>query len=931
MKLSQQEWSSLSRLLDEALSLPAADRAAWLEVLPQTTDRVRATLREILSSEAGAETDTFLKTLPKLNRVVAANRASGRLGDGAIVGPYRLLREVGQGGMGSVWLAERIDGMLKRAVALKLPHSDLPDIQLEERFGRERDILAALSHPHIARLYDAGVTEDGQSYLALEYVDGRPIGTYCDAHRLDVLRRLALYTQVLDAVQYAHARLVVHRDLKPSNILVDAGGQVHLLDFGIAKLLAEGGVDGELTQAAGRLFTLHYASPEQIGGAPLTTATDVYSLGVILYELITGGPPYRLKRESAGALEEAILEAEVMRPSAACKDSAKAALRGTSLPNLQKMLRGDLDTIVLKALKKIPAERYASVTAFADDLRRYLAYEPVSARPDSLTYRTAKFVRRNRLAVALSGLVLVALMVGLAGTITQAERATRAAAIAGDERNRADEQARAATEQRDFALRELSRASAVNDLNQFLLSDAAPSGKPFTAGELLSRAEAIIQRQHAESDANRAEMLVAIGRQYGTMDQDDRARQILGQAYDLARALPDHTTLARAACPLAAAVNRTGDHERAEALLREAMANLPDEPQFVLDRISCLLEGNVVAREGNDFALGLQRATEAQALLPKLNDRSALLEMRVAIDLAESYRQLGRFPAAVEMFERAYSRLIALGRENTETAGTIYNNWGLTLFMMGQPRKAEEFLRRAVQVSSADGTDKHVSPMVLTNLSRTLLALERNAEAARNADRAYERARTAGDDVVVTQSLILRAVAYRKLGDYARAERLLAEAEPRLRRMGGILGLASLASEHSLLAEARGDSMAALAEMNEAVALADKSKNPDALRYFLLLRAELEIELERIGPALDDSRKTIQLYLDSSERGALSGNLGRAYLVEARALAASGRGDEAERALHSALEQLRPTLGPDHPRTKVAERLASATHATLAR
>ena len=926
MRFTDEQWRALSRLLDQALALPAAERLAWLATLPPEVEKLSTTLRDLLARQAAGETSGFLKTLPRLDLASppAADAEAEQLHEGALVGPYRLLRELGRGGMGSVWLAERSDGLLKRPVALKLPRPGMHGARLRERFARERDILAGLSHPHIARLYDAGVTEDGQPYLALEYVDGQALGAYCDAHRLELSRRLALFLQVLDAVQYAHARLVAHRDLKPTNILVTDEDQVRLLDFGIAKLIAEEtAAESELTQAAGRLLTPDYASPEQISGAPLTTATDIYSLGVILYELVTGERPYRLKRDSRGALEEAILEAEIARPSAACKDPAKASLRGLPLAKLQKVLRGDLDTIVFTALKKNPAERYATVSAFAEDIRRHLAHEPVSARPDSLGYRAAKFVRRNRLAVGLSALAMLALVVGLAGTITQAGRATRQAALAETERNRADRQARAATEQRDFALRELSRAAAINDLNQFLLSDAAPSGKPFTAGELLARAEAIVEREHAGSDAEHAEMLIAIGRQYGNMDQDDEARRLLARAYQSSSESSDRTTRARAACALARAIARAGDGERAEALFAEAMGYLPDEPQFALDRLSCLLDGSNAARDSNDPARGLERAKAAQAMLLRLRYPSAILETRVLMDLAESYDQAGEFPAAVDTFERAYSNLVALGRDNTETAGTLYNNWALALHFMGQPLKAEELFRRAVRVSSADGTDEHVSPMVLTNLARTLLALERNAEAARNADRAYARARSAGDEIVITQSLMARSSAYRKLGDLARAERLFGEADPHLRKMGGAIGRVWLASERAELLDARGDPASAAATMDEAVALAEKSKAPYIFRSVLLRRAELALEVERFGPALEDSRRAIELYLDPSASETPSSYLGRAYLVEARALAASGRADEAQRALDSALKQLLPTLGPEHPQTRLAERLSA--------
>jgi eukaryotic-like serine/threonine-protein kinase len=926
MKLSAQEWLSLSRLLDEVLALPEAERQAWLETLPSEVAGLGATLRDLLARHAAEETHGFLKTLPKFETATlrGTSAVEARLGEG-VVGPYRLVREIGHGGMGSVWLAERTDGLLKRPVALKFPHAGVYRIQLAERFARERDILAALSHPHIARLYDAGIADDGQPFLALEYVEGEPLGAYCDARRLDLSRRLALFLQVLDAVQYAHAHLVVHRDLKPSNVLVTPEGEVRLLDFGIAKLVKEGAAaETALTQVAGRALTLDYASPEQISGAPITVASDVYSLGVILYELLTGERPYRLKRASRGALEEAILEAEVARPSAACNDQSKAELRGTSVAKLAKILRGDLDTIVLKALKKTPAERYASATTFADDLRRYLAHEPVSARPDSLGYRGARFVRRNRIAVGLSSLAIVAMVAGLIGTATQAERAIRQAALAEAQRNRADNQARAATEQRDFALRQLSRAEAINDLNAFLLSDAAPSGKPFTAGELLSRAEAVVERQHGESDANRAEMLVAIGRQLLFTEHDDEARRLLGRAYEMSQALPDRTTRARAACALAAAIGANGEFQRAESLLREGLGELPDEPQFASDRIACLMRGSEVARDADDTVQDVARARAAQELLSQTPYPSKSTELRVLMNLAEAHRSASQFPAAIATFEQAYPRLIELGRENTQSAVTIYNNWALALEITGQPLRAEELLRRAVRISSDEGSDKQVSPMLLTNLARVSLELEHVREGVRLADEAHARAQATGDEPAARDSLLLRARAYRKLGDLARAETLLNDAESRTRRTRSpeCVCFATFALERAYLAQAHGEIDAANTWADRGVAIAEAStSHPDALQYFLLRRAELELVQHRFDGAKADAARSVQLGLASAPSSTPSSRLGLAYLALGRAFAGLGQRQEARGALSSAVEHLRPTLGSDHPQTKLAERL----------
>jgi serine/threonine-protein kinase len=312
MKIDPQTWPALSQLLDEWLDLPPEGRSSWLENLGPEYAEVLPALRELLATQAMVDTDTFLNALPALRN--AGESATAGFVVGMQIGPYRLVRQLGHGGMGVVWLAERADGALKRPVALKLPMTPLHHARLSERFARERDILAQLTHPQIARLYDAGMADGGQPYLAVEYVDGEAITAYCDRQVLGVTARLKLFLDVLRAVQYAHTNLVVHRDLKPSNILVTKDGQVRLLDFGIAKLLTEGqAAETELTRVGGRALTPAYASPEQVASEPITTASDVYSLGVLLCELLTGERPYRVKRETGGGLEEAILAADIIR------------------------------------------------------------------------------------------------------------------------------------------------------------------------------------------------------------------------------------------------------------------------------------------------------------------------------------------------------------------------------------------------------------------------------------------------------------------------------------------------------------------------------------------------------------------------------------------------------------------------------------------
>jgi serine/threonine-protein kinase len=286
--------------------------------------------------------------------------------------------------MGVVWLAERADGLFKRPVALKLPHPGPQARQLVERFAREREILAALDHPHIARLYDAGVSAQGQPSLAIEYVEGERLDTWCDRQRLGLAERVRLFIDVLHAVQYAHGRLVVHRDLKPANILVTREAGVKLLDFGIARLLGDPASDQTtITQIGGLALTPDYASPEQITGSPIGVASDIYSLGVVLYELLLGRRPYKLQRQSRGALEDAIVAVDVTRPSEVAIEDAVAEQRASDPARLRRQLKGELDTILLAALAKAPAARFETCSAFADDLQRYLDGRPVRGRAGS--------------------------------------------------------------------------------------------------------------------------------------------------------------------------------------------------------------------------------------------------------------------------------------------------------------------------------------------------------------------------------------------------------------------------------------------------------------------------------------------------------------------------------------------------------------------
>ncbi len=389
---------------------------------------------------------------------------------------------------------------MRAEVAIKLLNFSLIGRAGGERFEREGSILARLTHPNIARLFDAGVTGAGQPFLVLEYVEGESIDAYCDGGRLDIRARVRLFLDVLAAVAHSHANLIVHRDIKLANVLVTKGGGVKLLDFGIAKLLEDGGLEGgetELTREGGRALTPEYASPEQLLGEPVTTATDTYALGLLLYLLLAGQHPSRAGTQSTAELVKTVVELPAPRLSevvASTRTLPRETLddiadkRSATPDKLERLLRGDLDNIVAKALKKSPAERYATVNAFADDLRRYLNHELVGARADSLAYRAAKFVRRHRVGVAVGAVTTAAVVAGLVGTIVESQRAAEQA-------RRAEMEARRAEHERDRALYELTHAEAADEFLGFLLQEGAD--KPFKTAQLLRRGERLVDRQFA--------------------------------------------------------------------------------------------------------------------------------------------------------------------------------------------------------------------------------------------------------------------------------------------------------------------------------------------------------------------------------------------------------------------------------------------------
>jgi serine/threonine-protein kinase len=497
-------WAILDQLLGEALERPPGEREAWLAGLSPERRPLEPYLRRLLAHAASP-----VDTPPRIDRPGDDTDAPPAGRPGQELGPYRLVRRLGVGGMAEVWLAERADGLVQRPVALKLPRGAYRRPDLVERMAREREILSGLNHPHVARLYDAGVAVDDQPWLAMELVEGRPVDAWAREERPPLRRRLELFLQVAGAVAHAHAHLVVHRDLKPGNILVTAEGEARLLDFGIAKLLEQGlAAETELTRLGGRVLTPGYASPEQIAGKPVGVATDVYSLGVVLYELLTGARPYRLERSTPSGLEEAILLVEPVRPSEAAGDPAVA-----------RALRGDLETVLLKALRKPAEERYATVDAFADDVRAWLDGRPVRAQPDRLSYRLRKLLGRHRLAAGVAAAALLAVLGGAAAALWQAR----------------------------LARAEQARAEQVKELLSGIFTEADPwvggTGPPSAEALLVGARERLLRRDDL-SPALRVELLTTVGGSLNALERYHEADRALAPAVDEGRrSLGEHHPL----------------------------------------------------------------------------------------------------------------------------------------------------------------------------------------------------------------------------------------------------------------------------------------------------------------------------------------------------------------------------------------------------
>ncbi len=914
-------WPQLNRLLDEALALEAAERDGWLAALPAEHGLLKDTLARLLDVRSGLETGDFLGTLPKLDAGVLGPFASSAEA-GTAVGPWRLLREIGAGGMGSVWLAERADGAYQRQVALKLPRVDWAP-GLVERMARERDILATLEHPHIARLYDAGLDVQRRPWLALEHVRGLPIDQHARDKGLDVRQRVQLLLQVCEAVAYAHSRLVIHRDLKPSNILVTDDGRVKLLDFGIAKLVQGDKAEATaLTAIAGRAMTRDYASPEQVRGEALTTASDIYSLGVVAYELLTGARPYQLRRGSAAELEDAIEQAAVPLASAAAAG-----------PALRKALRGDIDAVLHLALKKTPAERYPTVAALREDLERHLLGQPLWAQPERWRQRLRRQLWRYRWALGvaaaasltlLGGLyaqlaVMLALTAGVVAALWQRQVALQQRDSARAERQRATQSAEQARAEAERAQRAQERADAVAQFLAELLGEAQ-ADTPITAADLLARAEKLAQVEGA-SPAQRAAVLMTLADMHASYSNMGKAGELLATAEQQAQSGQDDEQLGLVRIMRASVTARSAAPEAGRAALEQLATQYAAQPVVAHRALFALA---YLAQNNNDAVAAVAWAEQAQQmvmLMPRPPPRGQALALA---NLAYGKSLAGQPDEALALYDAAIRQYQDAHAGESGEALTVLNNWGLAELMAGNPQRALQRFDRAMAVARRRSPDGHLPVYLLANRMRTLLTLHRIDDALQCVAPAREAASRSGIANLELHVRCTHADALRRGGDLTGARALIQDAthdfQGRVSPEGpAVMNLKRLTAQLDLhdgrLHDARTGMDQVIASFiarglvggSLAAALGERAD-------ILWALGDAEHACTDITLALETARKAQGQLAHSADTGIALRQWGQAEMKQGRAAAAAAAWAEAANHLSS-------TLGSQHPEVRLVQEL----------
>jgi eukaryotic-like serine/threonine-protein kinase len=889
-----EQWRSLSDHLDRILDRSGTDRSQYLADLAASDPETAAKLAKMLGA---LNQDAFAEFLSGSPPRAAAEIPETTL-VGRKVGAYVIDAEIGRGGMGSVWRAQRVDGRFEGTVAIKFVHLAWIGKAGEQRFRVEGKLLGQLDHVNIARLIDAGVLDSTLPYLVLEYVEGEPIDVYCSRENPDVQGRVAVFLSVLAAVGHAHSHLIVHRDIKPANIFVTRDGTVKLLDFGIAKLLGDATGAAAVTQTSSAALTPRFAAPEQLLGQPVTTATDVYSLGLVLFVLLTGNHPVAAQPLSSAELIRRAVSEEA--PLA----SSMATITGIS----RRLLEGDLDNILAKALKRSPAERYASVDAFADDLKRYLAHEPVYARPDSLSYRVGKFVRRNRGAVAVG--TIVALILVSATIVTYLQKV---------EADRQRQEAQVAAKKADASYHFLSE----------MVEEIGAEGGALSPTQIIDRGMYLLDHQPNADSRVMVDEMRQMATFYFDLFDSKKSLDVLTRAETLARRIGYTEGLIFVQGDLLDTDLEMDHRDKAQARLAEAHRLLAGlgRPLPLLSAMVEEQDGTLEsANDRNDAAI--PHAQRALEILRASGNTDDPLYPAVLSRLSVYYDALGNAKEA-----HRYTELSTAGWDQIEGSGTMHhltnlNNEAADLTNFGEARAALATSAEVIRRLDARGASRTVRAPFQANYGAKLAALGRYTEALTNLDDAIVAAGESKNVYWQHRAQMFRACALVRAGRYV-------DARPALDQIEGAYSADAVKNAASLhvLRVCRAEWRLGTGNISGAKTLLDAllkeidypvQSSAPVLRSALPAAAKVALARNDISGAQDYASAGVA-YADKVARDPnQSADRGRALALLAEAQHAAGSNDAAVRTLQQAVPALSGGLGADHAEVTDAQALITA-------
>jgi eukaryotic-like serine/threonine-protein kinase len=912
--ITPKQWQSISAYLDQALELEEPERARWLAALAQKDPAISELLCKVLADREHEGFSQFLAgpTPVPLDYIRQATLM------GRQVGPYVIEAEVGRGGMGSVWRARRADGRFEGAVAIKFVYAAWIGRIGEQRFLTEGKLLGHLDHPNIARLIDAGVLDGTQPYLVIEYVEGEPIDAYCDRHRLGVEDRIKLFLNVLAAVAHAHSHFIVHRDIKPANIYVSSEGAVKLLDFGIAKLLDVEPGSGALTKSGAMALTPEYAAPEQLLGGPITTATDVYALGVVLYVMLVGlNPLSREGRTRAELVNAATIEdrprASVLAAPRATDDAraSEAALRaekrGTTARQLSQALAGDLDNILTRAIAVSPGERYAAASDLAADLRRFLSHEPVQAHAPSWRYRLTKLLRRRPLESVLVAGVLLATGVGLAATFWQW---------------------RIAEEQRERAERMLARTVAANDFTTNLLTEMAQVSHPVPFSDIIERGEKLALDNGGDA-AQRAHALLSIAYFYLAANDNAKGEELTRRAGALAQEAGDRPLAAIADCMQGLALAAQGKREAGEALEVQGLTLAIDDSEATY---RCYEERAHIAQifgngpQGLEFSRkALEIANRARWISPAA--RAGLLDLVGSGEL-----QSGNFEEANNYFRQALDLLLRAGLSESLEASAVLANMAFLLERQGQVRAAMDVKERALKIQISIAGEDGIAVALWNNSARTLLRLNRLDEAAVLAGHARVKAAQVHDDVSLLVADVMLANVRKEQRRFQEAQEIIDEARHYAGESPGTVVASMVAYTQARLLLAEGKATMAIAALDalqtDMDAYAQRTGSRAVIGSFSqamsMTRAEALADMGHLREGIAFAEEAVSMSRKNQGKASVSADTGEALLLLAELSAKLNGAKAVTDVAREADRNLTVALGPDHPKTVRARELLAA-------